>query len=189
MRDRGTFSDHLAQTWNPVVRGLWALEKPVVAAVNGPVVGAGMAVALACDLVVASERAVFIAAFSGLGFIPDAGLTWLLPRVAGMARALEIVYLAEPIDAGRAMSLGLVNEVVAPAALMERAGELVQRLAAGPTVAYGAAKRVMHRALEISFHETLELEGAVQDLVGATEDNREGVAAFLDKRNPKFKGR
>lgn len=185
----GGFSRYLAQTWNAVVRGLWTLEKPVVAAVNGPVIGAGVAVPLASDVVLASEEAVFIVAFSKLGFIPDAGVTWLLPRLVGMSRALEIVYLAEPIDAARAERLGLVNEVVSGADLMERAHAVAQRLAAGPTGAYGAAKRVMHRAVELSFDEALELEGAVQDAVGATEDNLEGVAAFLEKRAPQFKGR
>jgi 2-(1,2-epoxy-1,2-dihydrophenyl)acetyl-CoA isomerase len=157
--------------------------------VNGPAIGAGCAVALACDLVLASADAVFVAAFSKLGFIPDAGLTWLLPRLVGMPRALEIVYLGDPIDASRALQLGLVNEVVPAPTLMKRAGELAQRLAEGPTIAFGSAKRVMHQTQGLSLDEALELEGSVQDVVGRTADNREGVAAFFDKRRPAFQGR
>lgn len=134
-------------------------------------------------------RARFITGFSRLGIIPDAGLTWLLPRRVGIARATEIVYLGEPIDAERACALGLVNEVVAPEALLDRAAELAQRLVEGPTLAFGAAKRVMHRGLELSFQATLEVEGVTQDAVGATADSREGVAAFLAKRSPSFEGR
>jgi len=189
MRAAGSFSSHLTATWNPLIRRLWSLEKPIVAAVNGPAIGAGCAVALACDLVLASAGAVFVAAFSKLGFIPDAGLTWLLPRLIGMPRALEIVYLGDPIDASRALQLGLVNEVVPAPTLMKRAGELAQRLAEGPTIAFGSAKRVMHQAQGLSLDEALELEGSVQDVVGGTADNREGVAAFFDKRRPEFQGR
>ncbi|HEY4410448.1 MAG TPA: enoyl-CoA hydratase/isomerase family protein, partial [Acidimicrobiia bacterium] len=112
MREAGGFAEHLAATWNPLIQRVWTLEKPVVAAVNGPAIGAGCALALACDLVLASEQALFVAAFSKLGFIPDAGLTWFLPRLVGMAKAMEIVYLGDPIDAARALTIGLVNEVV-----------------------------------------------------------------------------
>jgi 2-(1,2-epoxy-1,2-dihydrophenyl)acetyl-CoA isomerase len=162
LRAAGSFSSHLAATWNPLIRRLWSLEKPIVAAVNGPAIGAGCAVALACDLVLASAGAVFVAAFSKLGFIPDAGLTWLLPRLVGMPRALEIVYLGDPIDASRALQLGLVNEVVPAPTLMKRAGELAQRLAEGPTIAFGSAKRVMHQAQGLSLDEALDLEGSAQ---------------------------
>lgn len=188
MRTAGSFSEHLSATWNPLVRRLWTLEKPVVAAVNGPAVGAGCAVALACDIVLASERAVFVTAFSKLGFIPDAGLTWLLPRLVSMPRALEIVYLGDSIDAPRALQLGLVNDVVAPEELMKRATDLASRLAEGPTAAYAAAKRVMHEGLTLSLDDAMALEGSVQDLVGATADNREGLAAFFEKRPPRFQG-
>jgi len=188
MRAAGSLSDHLDATWNPLVRRLWTLEKPVVAAVNGPAVGAGCAVALACDIVLASEQAVFVAAFSKLGFIPDAGLTWLLPRLVGMPRALEIIYLGDPINAGRALQLGLTNEVLPPDTLVPQATELALRLAEGPTTAYGAAKRVMHAGLTLNLDEAMALEGSVQDLVGATADNREGLTAFFEKRTPYFQG-
>jgi 2-(1,2-epoxy-1,2-dihydrophenyl)acetyl-CoA isomerase len=188
MRAAGSFSEHLAATWNPLIRRLWTLEKPVVAAVNGAAVGAGCAVALACDLVLASERAVFVAAFSKLGFIPDAGLTWLLPRLVGMPRALEIIYLGESVHADRALQLGLVKDVVPPETLLKRATGLALRLADGPTLAYGAAKRAMHDALELSLDDAMDREGSLQDLVGETADNREGVAAFFEKRIPLFRG-
>jgi 2-(1,2-epoxy-1,2-dihydrophenyl)acetyl-CoA isomerase len=184
----GSFSTHLAATWNPLIRRLWTLEKPVVAAVNGPAVGAGCAVALACDLVLASEQAVFMAAFSRLGFIPDAGLTWLLPRLVGMPRALEIAYLGDPIHADRALRLGLVNEVVVPETLLSRATDLALRLADGPTVTHGTTKRAMHDALGLSLDEAMDREGQWQDRVGATADHSEGLAAFFEKRPPQFRG-
>jgi 2-(1,2-epoxy-1,2-dihydrophenyl)acetyl-CoA isomerase len=189
LRAAGTFREYLERSWNPVVSGIWNLAKPTVAAVNGPAVGAGVGFALACDLVLASERASFIIPFSQLGFIPDAGLTWLLPRLVGMGRALELVYLAEPFDALRAEQLGLVNEVTSPDKLAGRAREIVGRLAQGPTVALGAAKQAMHAATAISYDEALASEAVIQDVAGRTADNREGVAAFLEKRSPTFGGR
>lgn len=188
MRQGGGFAEHLAATWNPLIERIWTLEKPVMAAVNGPAIGAGGALALACDLVVASEQALFVAAFSKLGVIPDAGLTWFLPRLVGMAKAMEIVYLGDPIDAARALHLGLVNEVVPAPTLMKRATDLALRLAAGPTQAYGAAKRVMHAAVMLPLRDTMHLEASTQDLVGETADNREGLAAFFEKRSPRFRG-
>lgn len=189
MRERGTFSEYLAGSWDPVVTGLWNLAKPTVAAVNGPVIGAGMALALACDLLIASERATFTAPFTRLGFVPDAGLTWLLPRIVGLPRAKEIIYLTDPVDAARAERMGLVNEVVAPGALVERATAVARRLAEGPTVALGQAKRILHAAADATLPEAMTLEGAAQDVAGAADDCREGVAAFLEKRPPRYTGR
>jgi len=189
IRAGGSFSQNLADTWNAIVSALWNLEKPVVAAVNGSAVGAGIAVALACDLVLASDRATFVGAFDKLGFIPDAGLTWLLPRLIGMPKAMQTIYLGEPIDAPTAAALGLVAQVVPADELLGCAGDIARRLATGPTAAFGATKRVMHRGLHLCLDEALALEAAVQDVVAATEDAHEGVAAYLDKRPPKFRGR
>lgn len=169
--------------------GLHNLNKPTIAAVNGPAIGAGAGLALACDLLYASDRATFVLPFSKIGFSPDAGLTWLLPRLVGMARAMEIIYLAETIDADRALRLGLVNDVVSADQLLDRAHEVAARLAQGATVALGTAKRAMHAASSLTYEQALALEAALQEVAGATADSVEGVAAFLEKRAPKFQGR
>jgi len=184
-----SFSSYLASSWDPVIMGLWQLAKPTVAAVNGPVIGAGMALALACDLLVASERASFTAPFTRLGFVPDAGLSWLLPRIVGMPRAKEILFLSEPVDAARAEHLGLVNQVVPHDHLMEQAVTLARRLAEGPTLALGLAKQNLHAAADATLAEAQAMEGRAQDIAGPSHDAREGVAAFLDKRPARYTGR
>ena len=183
-----SITELLATTWNPIVRGLRELEKPVVGALNGVAAGAGAGVALACDLRVASERASLVILFSKVGLIPDAGVTWALPRLLGMGRALELAWLAEPVDAARALELGLVNRVVAPDHLMEEAGALARRLAEGPTLAFGLTKRAMNRALTMAFPDALEYEGMLQDVAFHSADFGEGVAAFLEKRPARFTG-
>lgn len=180
---------HIELTWNPVVRRLWELEKPVVAAVNGVAAGAGASLALAADLRVASEKATLIVVFSKVGLVPDSGATWMLPRLVGMGRALELAYLAEPVDAATAYRLGLVNRVVLPDALVAEAEALARRLAEGPTLAFGLTKRAMHRAAETTFAEALDAEAALQDEAGRSADHAEGVAAFVAKREPRFEGR
>jgi 2-(1,2-epoxy-1,2-dihydrophenyl)acetyl-CoA isomerase len=178
----------LATTWNPIVRGLRELEKPVVGALNGAAAGAGAGVALACDVRVASERASFVILFSRIGLIPDAGLTWALPRLVGMGRALELAWLTEPVDATRALELGLVNRVVAPDDLMDEAGALARRLAEGPTLAFGLTKRAMNRALNLAFPDALDYEGMLQEVAFDSADFGEGVAAFFEKRPARFTG-
>lgn len=180
---------HLELTWNPIVARLSALEKPTVAALNGVAAGAGASLALACDLRVASERASLMFVFSKVGLVPDSGATWLLPRLVGPARALELAYLAEPVDAGRALSLGLVTKVVAPEAVMDEAETLARRLAAGPTLAYGLTKRAMDRAASMTFAEALDYEAMLQTVCGRSADYAEGVAAFTEKRPARFQGR
>ena len=183
-----SIAELLATTWNPIVRGIRELEKPVVAALNGVAAGAGAGVALACDLRVASERASLVILFSKVGLIPDAGVTWALPRLLGLGRALELAWLAEPVDAARALELGLVNRVVAPGHLMDEAAALARRLAEGPTLAFGLTKRAMNRALTMAFPEALEYEGMLQDVAFHSADFGEGVAAFLEKRPARFTG-
>ncbi len=180
---------HTEMTWNPIVRRLHDLEKPTVAALNGVAAGAGASVALACDLRVASERASLIVVFSKVGLVPDSGATWLLPRLVGVAKALELAYLAEPVDAATALSLGLVTKVVAPDSLLEEAEGLARRLADGPTLAYGLTKRAMNRAATMSFHEALDYEAMLQTVCGGSADYAEGVAAFTEKRPARFQGR
>lgn len=184
-----SISEHLALTWAPIVRRIRELEKPVVAAVNGVAAGAGCSLVLACDLRVASEKASLLMAFSRVGLVPDSGATWTLPRLVGLGKALELAYLAEPVDAQSALQLGLVNRVVPADRLLEEAGALAQRLAEGPTLAYGLTKRAMNRASTMAFHEALEYEGMLQEVAGRSADHVEGVRAFIEKRPARFEGR
>lgn len=184
-----SISEHLALTWHAIVRRLRELEKPSVAAINGVAAGAGCSLALACDLRVASEAASLMVVFSKVGLVPDSGATWALPRLVGMGKALELAYLAEPVDAPSALQLGLVNRVVPADRLIEEAGALARRLAEGPTLAYGLTKRAMNRASTMAFHEALEYEAMLQDVAGRSADHVEGVRAFIENRPARFEGR
>jgi len=193
LRDRAgaitSYREHLHATFNPVILAIRTMEKPVLAAVNGVAAGAGCSLALAADIRVASDRASFIELFSRIGLVPDSGSTWFLPRLVGLGKALEMTYTADPVDASEALRLGLVNRVVAHEELLSKTMELAGRLAAGPTKAYGLTKRAITYALGATLEQALEYEAQVQDVAGATADHREGVAAFLQKRQPKYEGR
>jgi 2-(1,2-epoxy-1,2-dihydrophenyl)acetyl-CoA isomerase len=184
-----SLGDLLRTRYNGIVKRLRTMEKPVIAAINGVAAGAGCNLALAADLRIASERASFIEVFTRVGLIPDSGGTWLLPRLIGLGRALEMMFLADPVDATTAERLGLVNRVVPHDDLMPRATEWAVRLAGGPTRAYGLIKRGVNQALATGFTEALEYEASLQEIAGRTEDHREGVAAFLAKRAPAYTGR
>ncbi len=184
-----SLGDLLRTRYNGIVHRMRAMEKPIIAAVNGVAAGAGCNLALAADLRVASDRASFIEVFSRVGLIPDSGGTWLLPRLVGTGRALEMMFFAEPVDAAAAERLGLVNRVVSHDDLMPRTLEWAARLAAGPTRAYGLIKRGVDRAASATLTDSLEYEAQLQEIAGRTEDHREGVAAFLAKRPPVYSGR
>jgi 2-(1,2-epoxy-1,2-dihydrophenyl)acetyl-CoA isomerase len=179
----------LRARYNRIITRLRTMEKPVIAAVNGVAAGAGCNLALAADLRVASDRASFIEVFTRVGLIPDSGGTWLLPRFVGLGRALELMFFAEPLDAAAAERLGLVNRVVAHDDLMPRTLEWASRLAEGPTRAYGLIKRAVDRALAVDLRGALDYEAFLQEIAGRSEDHREGVAAFLQKRAPSYTGR
>ena len=165
------------------------LPKPVVAAVPGVAAGAGCNLALACDLVLASNDARFCEIFVRRGLTLDFGGSWLLPRLVGLHRAKELAFLGEMVDAARAEAIGLVNRVVAPEDLETAARELAARLAAGPPVALAAMKQAMHQGLSLSLAETLELEGLSQTVCLTTADTAEAMKAFLERREPGFEGR
>ena len=186
---RTSLGDLLRERYNGIVLRMRTMEKPVIAAINGVAAGAGCNLALAADLRVASERATFIEVFSRVGLIPDSGGTWLLPRLVGVGRALEMMFFADPMDALTAERLGLVNRVVPHDDLMAQTKEWAARLAAGPTRAYGLIKRGVNRALALDLEGALEYEAHLQEVAGRTEDHREGVAAFLAKRTPQYMGR
>ncbi|MEK7277792.1 MAG: enoyl-CoA hydratase-related protein [Chloroflexota bacterium] len=184
-----SFREHLLKTYNPIVAKLQSIEKPVIAAVNGAAVGAGFGIALACDIRYASESAKFRMAFIGIGLAPDSGTSYFLPRLVGMGRALELAYTNDLIDAATALQLGLVNKVFPADELMPKAHELAAKLATGPTKGYGLTKRAMLHATSATLADALEYESHLQDIAGRTADHKEGVAAFLEKRAPKFIGK
>lgn len=170
------------------MRALHAIEKPVIAAVRGPTVGIGWSIAMGCDLVIASETARFSQIFRRIGLAPDGGAIWFLTKRVGMAKAKELVFTGRFVDAREALALGLVNSVVPDAELEAKADELAADLASGPTFAFGLAKKMFNMA-NGTYEDFLDLENFVQPQLGQTEDHREGVAAFKEKRQPIFKGR
>lgn len=179
----------LEKHFNPLVEALFALPIPIVTAVNGPCAGAGCSIALCADIVLAAESAYFLQAFVNIGLIPDAGATWLLPRLAGRARAMEMMLLGERLPAGKAAEWGLISRVVPDEDLAGEAVALATRLAQGPTVAYSLIRRLARDAGQRSLPETLLAERAAQREAGETEDFKAAVMAFLQKRQPRFEGR
>lgn len=178
----------LRRRYNPAIEAIQNLRKPVVAAINGVAAGAGVSLALACDLRVMAAEASFVVAFTKVGLVPDSGGTWLLPRYLGVGRAFELAISTDPIPASKASELGLVNEVVVGAELDATVAELAAKLAAGPTVALAEVKRLIWSASGADLKEHLEAEAVAQAIAGATTDHSEGVAAFGEKRQPEFKG-
>jgi 2-(1,2-epoxy-1,2-dihydrophenyl)acetyl-CoA isomerase len=168
---------------------LHAMPKPTIAAMNGVAAGIGASLALSCDLRYAVPDASFVEAFVKIGLTVDGGATWLLPRLVGTGKALEMMYTGEPLGADEAARLGLVNRVVAPEELEPVVRSLAERLAAGPTLALGAIKRSVNHAMHSTLEEAIEFEFHLQGVQMQHEDFREGVTAFLEKRQPRFQGR
>lgn len=179
-----TVADH----YNPIVRAIVDMPKPVIAAVNGPAAGAGAAFAYASDLRIAADSANFMMAFANVGLGPDSGASWTLQRLIGYGRAAELMLLARTVDTGEALRIGLVGEVVDGAELAARAQEVAAKLAAGPTVAYAKIKGVLTTAAESSLGDALAAEEEAQGVLGKTADHAEAVEAFVTKRKPDFTG-
>lgn len=175
--------------YNPLVRSIRAMEKPVVCAVNGVAAGAGANIALACDIVLAAQSAKFIQAFCKLGLVPDSGGTWSLPRLIGEARAKALALTGVPVSAAQAADWGLIWQAVADDALMSEARALVEGFAKAPTVGLGLTKQAIQAAATNSLDQQLDLERDLQREAGRTPDYAEGVSAFLGKRAPNFTGR
>jgi 2-(1,2-epoxy-1,2-dihydrophenyl)acetyl-CoA isomerase len=178
----------LDRVYHPVIAGVRRLEKPVVAAVNGPAVGIGASLAFACDLVLAAESAFFGLAFVNIGLMPDGGSTLFVPAAVGKARAFQMALLGERVDARRALDWGLVNFVHPDDRLAGEAEALAERLAAGPTRSYAASKRALNRMLYPDLDGQLDLEAELQHSLARTRDFQEGVAAFVEKREAQFQG-
>jgi 2-(1,2-epoxy-1,2-dihydrophenyl)acetyl-CoA isomerase len=178
----------LRARYNPLILAMRRLEKPIIGAINGVAAGAGCSLALACDIRVAAEGATFVQSFGRVGLAPDTGSSWFLPRMIGLAQAADMLFSAEPVDAHTAQRIGLVNRVVPAGRLTEEARVEAARLAAGSPVALALAKRAINYSLDHDLAASLEHEAQLQSIAGHSDDHREGVSAFVEKRPPKFKG-
>jgi len=179
----------LTEHYNPIITRLRAIEKPVVAAVNGVAAGAGANIALACDVVVATASASFIQAFSKIGLIPDSGGTFFLPRLIGYQKATALMMLGDKVSAEEAERMGVIYKYFPDQDFPQESWKLAEKLSKMPTVGLGLTKRALNHSLENDLQQQLALEDQLQSAAGKTEDYAEGVQAFLEKRRPEFKGR
>ncbi|MGB3635461.1 MAG: enoyl-CoA hydratase-related protein [Rubrobacteraceae bacterium] len=181
--------EYLRKTYSRTITKITGMEKPVVAVLHGPVYGAGVGLALACDLRVAAESVKFSVAFIKIGLMPDAGVSFFLPRIVGLGKAMEMSMLGSAVEAEEAHRIGLVNKVVTDEALLEEAGALAEHLANMPTRALGRIKQTLNAGFENDLEAALEKEAEGQTFCGHTDDHKEGVAAFIEKRAANFSGR
>lgn len=180
--DELSFRQHLLKTYNPLILQIRQLEKPAIAAVNGPCAGASLGIALACDLRIAADTARFVVGFSGIGLVPDSGVSLLLPALIGLGRALEFTFDNQPIPADKALQWGLVNRVVPFESLVGDALAYARDLSRGPVATFGLAKRVYNQAALPNLQAVLEYESYVQEVAGQGQEHQEGLTAFLEKR-------
>jgi 2-(1,2-epoxy-1,2-dihydrophenyl)acetyl-CoA isomerase len=178
----------IRERYNPIILAMRRLEKPIVGAINGIAAGAGASLAFACDLRIAAESASFLLAFGRVGLIPDSGATWLLPRLVGAAKAAELALTGEPLSAADAERLGVVAQVVPAESVVGEAQAMAARLGSMAPRAVALTKRALEASWTASLEEQLELEAELQGIAGATADHVEGIAAFLEKRSPRFTG-
>ncbi len=184
-----TFKEALEQKYNPLIKSIAYMPKPVICAINGVAAGAGLSLALACDYRIASESASLIEVFINVGLVPDSGSAFFLPRIVGYAKAFEMCATGDKVTAAEAKEIGLVNKVVSGKLLMKSALAVAKNFASRPTKAIGMIKDLMNRSFELSLDQILQLEGDHQETAGNTEDFKEGIASFLEKRKPLFKGK
>jgi 2-(1,2-epoxy-1,2-dihydrophenyl)acetyl-CoA isomerase len=181
-----SFREHLLTTYNPLVLQIRQIEKPVLAAINGPCAGASLGIALACDMRIAAESARFVVGFSGIGLAPDSGVSLLLPVLIGLGRALEFTFGNQPISAEKALGWGLVNQVVPQEDLIQVVSERALDLSRGPVGVFGLAKRVYNKAVLPNLQEALDYESYVQEIAGQRREHQEGLAAFIEKRPARY---
>ena len=186
--DAASLEVEVRERYNPIIRAIRSMGQPVIAAVNGVAAGAGASLAFACDLRIAAEEARFVLAFGRIGLVPDSGATWLLPRLVGPAKAAELTFVGESIDADEALRLGLVSRVVPADQLLGEARALAERVADGAPLAMALTKAALQRSATITLDEALEDEARLQGIAGASADHDEGLAAFQEKRPPRFTG-
>jgi 2-(1,2-epoxy-1,2-dihydrophenyl)acetyl-CoA isomerase len=187
--ERPDIAEHLRTSYHRMIPVVVRTPKPVIAAINGVAAGAGLSLALACDLRVASDEARFTQAFVKIGLIPDSGGSYLLPRTVGYPKALELSITGDMIDAKEALDIGLVNRVLPAASFRDEVSALANRLASMPTLAIAATKALFQRSQDLSLDEALDQEAIAQAEMGRTQDHVEGVNAFVEKREPRFEGR
>jgi 2-(1,2-epoxy-1,2-dihydrophenyl)acetyl-CoA isomerase len=184
-----SFMESLHKRYNPIVLAMRNLPKPIVCRLNGVAAGAGCSLALACDIVVASEEATLIEVFVNIGLVPDSGSSYFLPRLVGMAKAFELCSMGSRVKAQEALQLGLVNKVVAAAELDDAVKHYTDYFATAPTKAIGLLKKMLNKSTTANLGEMLEYEAYCQEIAGASQDHKEGVQAFLEKRKPAFLGK
>lgn len=187
--ERTSFRRHLERTYNRLIRQMRGLEKPIVGAINGAAAGAGLGIALATDVRIAARSARFVFGFTGIGLTGDSGTSLTLPLLIGLARASEMAFTNDPLSAEQALAYGLVNRVVDDGDLLVESGGLAERIAAGAPRALALTKRAFNRTALAGLESALDYEAYLQETAGRTEDHREGVRAFLEKRKPKFEGK
>jgi 2-(1,2-epoxy-1,2-dihydrophenyl)acetyl-CoA isomerase len=180
--------DDLRRRYNPIIKRIREMEKPVIAAVNGVAAGAGCSLALACDMRIASDQASFIEVFINVGLIPDSGSTFMLPRLVGLGKAFEMCCTGQKVDAAEALRIGLVNQVVPAAELAAATNKVAAKLASFPGRAIALTKRLLNKSMQNHLDAQLEAEAYDQETAGKTADHYEGVTAFLEKRKPSFSG-
>jgi len=178
----------IQEHYNPIIRKIRTIEKPVVAAVNGVAAGAGVSIALCCDIVVATESASFIQAFSKIGLIPDSAGTFFLPRLVGLQKATALMMTAESISANDAEKMGMIYKVFSDESFVEKSWNLVSKLSQMPTKGLGLTKKLLNESYNNNLEQQLDMEDKCQSIAGETNDFKEGVQSFLEKRKPNFKG-
>jgi 2-(1,2-epoxy-1,2-dihydrophenyl)acetyl-CoA isomerase len=181
-----SYLKHLRETYNPLVLQIRQIEKPVIAAINGPCAGASLGIALACDMRFAADTARFVVGFNGIGLVPDSGVSLLLPALIGLGRATEFTFSNQPISANKALEWGLVNRVYKLEDLHKETTAFAAELSKGPIGAFGLSKRLYNKAILPNLAEVLEYEGQIQEIAGKSPEHKEGVEAFLEKRQAKF---
>ncbi len=186
--DGPELSDIVREHYNPVIKRIRSIEKPIVCAVNGVAAGAGANIALACDITIAGESVAFIQAFSKIGLIPDSGGTFFLPRSIGMQKATALMMLADKVMASDAEKMGMIFKVCEDTSLIEEARQIAEKLATLPTLGLGLTKRALNQSITNNLTQQLALEDELQTAAGKTNDYNEGVSAFIEKRSPEFKG-
>jgi 2-(1,2-epoxy-1,2-dihydrophenyl)acetyl-CoA isomerase len=184
-----SFFDSLNKRYNPIIRAMRKLPKPIICRLNGVAAGAGCSLVLACDLIVASEQATLIEVFVNIGLVPDSGSSFFLPRAVGMARAFELCTMGSKLRAAEALSMGLINKAVPADQLDSAVKAYAEHFATAPTKAIGLIKRMLQKSASATLDETLEYEAWCQEIAGSSADYREGVSAFLEKRKARFAGK
>ncbi len=186
---RPSLGDSLRRRYNQIFLNIRNMEKPIIAAVNGVAAGAGASLAFACDFRIVSDNTNFVQSFTKVGLVPDTGATFVLPRLIGLTKAFELMLTADKLDAKTAMELGLVNKVVTADQVMPEAMAFANKLAKGPTKAFGLTKRAVNKSIFPDLEELLEYEAYLQEIAGRSDDFQEGVKAFLEKREPAYCGK